>query len=448
MDTAFTQPPDSESGPDRTDLGTGGQDETTAQAARTRQLETELGKARAELYEALARLKFLEQTNPQAAFLNNVSEGVIFVNAGDEVTYANPHFLDMIGAGSAERVLYKALPSALWDTPRELERLLSDLHAGRYIRERECTLRNFRGEPLVVLCNATPVQDRAGAYLGGAIVLRDITAKRALEMELRRQNEAYLKLVDKLQLSLSALRNTQSRLLAEANLSFASHLSANLLPELSDAVSLIEVRSYLLEHTLKSDETLLANVRQIHDAVERIAAVADSLRNLPRFRESPDQFDLRDVLSEVLSDGKEGLHLDDCEVAVECPESPALTEGHRAQVQQAVTNILVNAGEAMARLPSDAPKRLDVRLSVNGKYAAINVCDSGPGFDRQVITRLFRPGNTTKAVSGRATGLGLGLFVAHQVAEAHGGSLDVQSEPGAGATVTLRLPLLPPPRQR
>ncbi len=407
-------------------------------------VEAELADTRKHLYETLARLKFLEQSNAQVAFLDNVTEGVVFTNADDEVTYANPHALRIVGVESHDQVLSQKLFDALWESCREKERLFEDLRAGRYVRERECVWRNLRDERLVLICNATPVRDKTGAYVGGALALRDITAKRALELELRQQNEAYLKLVDTLQSSLNRLRETQNRLMAETNLSFASNLSASLVHELSDAVSVIEVRAYVLDRTAQTNAAMRTHVQQIHEAVERIAAVADSLRNLPRHRESPAGFDLRDVLDEVLLELRVCQYLDGCEVAVDRPTVPVQVEGRRMQVQQAVRNIIVNASEALTRLPAGSPRRLALQLGADGACASIGVSDNGPGFDSRVLEHLFRPGNSTKVINGHAGGLGLGLFVAHQVVRAHDGSLVVKSAPGAGATVTLSLPLVSP----
>ena len=408
---------------------------------RLHHLETELAETRKRLYETMARLKFMEQADSQAASLENITDGVIFTNADDEVTYANPRFLEMVCAASPEMVLFRPLPDTLWELPQEKVRLFRDLHAGRYVRDRELVLRTFNNKRLVVLCNITPVHDDSGSFVGGATAFRDITDKRALEMELRQQNEAYLRLVDKLQGSLNALRETQSQLMAEANLAFASDLSAGLLHELSNAVSLIEVRAYFLERTWCYDPDALSNVQAIREATERISAVLASLRNLPRHHEHPAPVNLQDLLTEVVTDLTASNVLGSAEVILTLAETPLVIEGHRGHVQQAVRNLILNAGEALSHLPADRQRQIECRLSLVGTWAHIDIIDNGPGFESRVLAQLFRPGNSTKSVSG-VRGLGLGLFVAHQVAEAHGGSLSVKSEPGAGATVSLEFPLV------
>jgi PAS domain S-box-containing protein len=83
-----------------------------------------------------------------------------------------------------------------------------------------------------------------------------------------------------------------------------------------------------------------------------------------------------------------------------------------------------------------------VRLSVEqeDRHWALHVADSGPGLDEQQQARLFVPFERAGAERGPVAGTGLGLALARQMAEAMDGSVTVCSEPGAGATFTLRLP--------
>jgi signal transduction histidine kinase len=71
-----------------------------------------------------------------------------------------------------------------------------------------------------------------------------------------------------------------------------------------------------------------------------------------------------------------------------------------------------------------------------GEWAVLSVRDEGPGIPPQLLSRLFSP-----FVSGPgSTGLGIGLFLAHSIAQAHGGDLTVESTPGMGTTFRLLLP--------
>jgi two-component system, NtrC family, sensor kinase len=92
--------------------------------------------------------------------------------------------------------------------------------------------------------------------------------------------------------------------------------------------------------------------------------------------------------------------------------------------------LLVNAVEAVGR---NGAISLDARDRDGA--VEIEVADSGPGVPAELRTRIFEPFFTT-----RARGTGLGLPIARQIVEAHGGKLDVGERRGGGACFTVRLP--------
>jgi signal transduction histidine kinase len=105
-------------------------------------------------------------------------------------------------------------------------------------------------------------------------------------------------------------------------------------------------------------------------------------------------------------------------------------------VEQALTHLLRNA----IKFGIGAP--VDVELvQVDGR-ARLTVTDHGIGIPPEALERIF--GRFERAVSSRQYGgLGLGLFLTRQIVEAHGGSIHVESEAGAGATFVLELPVQP-----
>jgi signal transduction histidine kinase len=71
----------------------------------------------------------------------------------------------------------------------------------------------------------------------------------------------------------------------------------------------------------------------------------------------------------------------------------------------------------------------------------VSVADHGPGIASDEQRLIFEKFGRVNSGGRSKPGAGLGLFIARSIAEAHGGSLDVDSEPGGGATFTFRLPL-------
>ncbi|MBX3454536.1 PAS domain S-box protein [Ferrovibrio sp.] len=116
---------------------------------------------------------------------------------------------------------------------------------------------------------------------------------------------------------------------------------------------------------------------------------------------------------------------------------PAL-RGDADQLGQVLSNLLVNAQQALLERPE--PRRLSVQtmLSLDRRWAEIVVADNGPGVKPELRRRIFEPFFTTKP---EGSGTGIGLSVSLGIVEAHGGSLTVEDNQGGGACFTLRLPL-------
>jgi signal transduction histidine kinase len=100
------------------------------------------------------------------------------------------------------------------------------------------------------------------------------------------------------------------------------------------------------------------------------------------------------------------------------------------QIKQVIWNVVRNALEA-----TSAGGRLDVSTQAVDGHVTIEVADGGPGIPAERQARLFEPFQTTKP-----GGSGLGLAIAHRIVTAHGGTIDVVSEPGLGTRVRVDLP--------
>jgi signal transduction histidine kinase len=103
-------------------------------------------------------------------------------------------------------------------------------------------------------------------------------------------------------------------------------------------------------------------------------------------------------------------------------------------VEQILSNLLSNA------LKYGAGKPVEVGVDASGGQARLSVRDFGIGIAPEDAARIFQ--RFERAVSARHYGgLGLGLYIARQLAAAHGGAIAVESQPGAGALFTVTLPL-------
>ncbi|HEY6004856.1 MAG TPA: PAS domain-containing sensor histidine kinase [Anaeromyxobacter sp.] len=221
-------------------------------------------------------------------------------------------------------------------------------------------------------------------------------------------------------------------------LSIASH-------ELRTPVTALQLQLQLLRRSAQRSRDdlprlLVDKVETLDRQTRRISALVNELLDVSRMRLGklelrPEDLDLAQVARETVE------HLHD-ELArsgslLRLDLSTVQGRWDRVRIEQVITNLLVNA----AKFGEGNPIILEV--SAHGDRARIRVTDRGIGIDREHLARVFE--RFERAVpSHHFGGLGLGLYIVRQIAEAHGGEVKVESTPGSGAVFTVDLPLEPP----
>jgi two-component system phosphate regulon sensor histidine kinase PhoR len=146
--------------------------------------------------------------------------------------------------------------------------------------------------------------------------------------------------------------------------------------------------------------------------------------------------DLGPVVADVVEMVRSGAGETGLELTVDLPGESVLIRADPDAVRQALHNLLDNAVKY-----GGEPKRVSVRLARVEGGAEITVSDNGIGLaaaDRDRIFESFY--RTPEAVRHDPKGVGLGLMIVKHIMDAHGGSVGIASEPGEGATFTLRFP--------
>jgi signal transduction histidine kinase len=161
--------------------------------------------------------------------------------------------------------------------------------------------------------------------------------------------------------------------------------------------------------------------RRIDEMIGRLTA----LRQRPHFK--PVEADLNQLVSEVL-DRLDGIpHV---EMTRELQPLPGML-ADREQIRSVVTNLVLNARDALG--PGG---RIGIRTENAGGSVVLTVADNGCGMSAAFLRdSLFRPFQSTKK-----KGLGIGMFQSRMIVEAHGGSIQVESETGKGSTFRVSLP--------
>jgi len=228
----------------------------------------------------------------------------------------------------------------------------------------------------------------------------------------------------------------RARLDRAERLVHVGQIAAGVAHELRNPLSVIETSLFLLHEGTRNDPRATRHIERVRTQVgiasEIVGDLLDTARNRPV---SLQPVDLAAIAREAMTwvpRPAETL------VEAHLPEGVAVVEGDARRLRQVLINLVSNALQAMH---DQRPARLRLTLRTGDGFAAVEVHDAGPGIAPESLPRLFEP-----LWSTRAEGVGLGLALSREIAEAHGGTLRAANHPDGGAVFTLRLPLPTSPR--
>jgi signal transduction histidine kinase len=256
--------------------------------------------------------------------------------------------------------------------------------------------------------------------------LRDAVARIRVESESRSRAEEQLRHADRL--------------------TSAGTLASGMAHELGTPINVIEGYAQLIIEDAESGARTRESAGLVVQQCRRMTQIIQQLLKFTRRGgSSKATADARDVLAETLRLVNPMVRRLGVETDLAAASEPILVGIGSNQLQQVLTNLLINGLQAM-----QTGGRLSVALArrraahprggqppPSSDYVSIRVEDTGVGMDDETLQRVFEPFFTTKDVG---EGSGLGLSVAYGIIEDHGGWIDVQSKPGSGSSFTVYLP--------
>ena len=219
-------------------------------------------------------------------------------------------------------------------------------------------------------------------------------------------------------------------------LEFLGALAGGLVHEIKNPLSTLKINLELLKEdllvALPEDRQLRRRTAMLEDEVRRLEAILeDFIRYAGVRRLESSRAPLTDLVGEVAEFLRPGFLRDGLELEVEL--EPVEVEVDARLLKQALLNLLLNAQQAVER-----GGRVRVRGGRAGERAWVTIEDDGCGIPDERQGRVF-----DVYFSASRSGTGLGLPTARRIAEAHGGTLALESQSGRGTTVRLELPAVP-----
>ena len=358
-------------------------------------------KSKAELQadETRRRLAAIVESSEDAIFSTTAEGQVTSWNKGAEVLYGYP----------ADEMLGK--PVSLIAPPERLDEVLQNqkrLNAGERIEPYETQRRRKDGTLVPLSLSIFPLRNKAGDIVGSSAIARDITARLKSEAALRRSER----------------------------LATAGRLAASIAHEINNPLEAVTNLIYLA----RNDPQKSAQYLQMADVeLDRIAKIARQTLGFVRPSAAAGPFDLNATLDEVLALHARRLESKHIEVRKRY-RNPATVHGDAGEIRQLLANLIGNAIDALpdgGRLELRTLPVLDRASGLHG--VRVTVADSGSGIRSEHRSRIFEPFFTTK----RDVGTGLGLWLAHEIVQKHGGRLRVRSRTAGNPTGTVFQAFLP-----
>ena len=336
------------------------------------------------------------------------------------IEYVNPHFEQVTGYTRAEVLGRKPslLKSGLTD-PRTYEQLWKAISSGG----------EWRGE----LCNRT----QSGELFWESAAISGLTGEDSAV-------EHYIAVKQDIT---SRKRAEESRLQSQ-KLESLGTLAGGIAHDFNNILAAVNGNAKLALEDLAEDHAARQSVAEIAKAGTRAADLVRRIVTFGRPQESKREvIALAAVVQEALRLLRPVLPANS-RLSTQFDAATPPVSADASQVHEALVNLVTNANYALGGRGGgievglravDAGPELVARVPglEAGRYACLSVSDEGCGIDKAILARIFDAFFTTKPVG---EGTGLGLAMVHGIMKAHGGAVEVQSEPGRGARFNLYFP--------
>ena len=227
----------------------------------------------------------------------------------------------------------------------------------------------------------------------------------------------------------------RNKIMQSERLAVIGQLAAGVAHEMNNPLTGIVTYSHLLLERADVRDSTKEFLRKIATQADRCRGIVRGLLDFSRPKK-PDKrsCNLNLVLQECVSLVENQSLFHNIKVEKNFQRNLPLVVADPSLIQQVFMNLIINAAEAM-----DGNGRMDLttRLEPDGEFVEILFADSGHGISEENQERIFDPFFTTKEVGH---GTGLGLAISFGIVKEHEGTIAVESEPGKGATFTVRLP--------
>jgi PAS domain S-box-containing protein len=349
--------------------------------------------------------------------LSSIGDGVIATDDQGRVSFLNPIAERLTGTSLEEargKKIGEVFPIFSEATNNPVENPVDKVLAlGSVVGLANHTvLRHRDGHLLPIEDSAAPITDDSGKLIGVVLIFHDASRERSLQDVLRRTEK----------------------------LAAAARLAATVSHEINNPLEAIGNLIFLARTNPNAPEKVVAQLQLAEQELARVSHITRQTLGFYRESTSPTAVHIPTLVESVLTLYSNKLQVKQIQVQLALEACPPIT-GLAGELQQLVSNIISNAIDAV---PISGTLKIDaspVRLA-GGESIRLKVEDDGPGIAPENLKRIFEPFFTTK----KDVGTGLGLWVCKEIAQRHGGSVQVESKNAGGTNGAIFTVLLPDSR--
>jgi PAS domain S-box-containing protein len=363
----------------------------------------------------------LRQSEQQyASIVRGAPYGIYRSDEHGRILMANPALAAMLGCKSEAEVLNMNLEKDIYLNPAERKSILKQLDEQKLFPLPEVKWRHKDGHPIIVRLEGRRLDPDNDGIARYEVFVQDITERRVLEQQFQQAQK----------------------------MEAIGRLAGGVAHDFNNLLMIIRGCAELLDHHKADPQRIGGYIKQINDATSIAASVVQQLMAFSR-KQVPEKRsldfnavlrDLRKMLPRLLGE--------DIQIIFAPGQSLERIAADRAQIEQIILNLAVNARDAMPAGGKLTLSTSNVYLNTlqiepggvelpPGEYVLLSVADTGTGMEQEVKSHIFEPFFTTKE---RGKGTGLGLATVYGIVKENNGFIAIDSELGKGSEFKIYFP--------
>ena len=359
------------------------------------------------------------------AVVSTMSGSLIFITNLGEVSISNP---------SAEK-WFPGIKESIDHLPEEVKKHVKSILAdgsGEILSPRVIKCNLDDPEKSYIEARVYPVIGVDGKRLGIVVIGQDLTQHKRLEQDLLTRTEETSEINEMLKLSRVEMAQREKMVAIGQMATGIAHEIGNPLASLSSVIQ------YLQRKAVDSEQNeMLTTMKQ---QIERISIILKRMLSLSRPATSEYRWaDVNTLIENTVSLVQFDRRAKSVEIKNEVNNDLPMVWLNPLHFEQVLLNIFLNGLDAMAA-QEDQSHQLQITRNLEDRFIVICVHDDGIGMEPEICRRAFESFFTTKELG---KGTGLGLFISYNLVSELDGSIELDSEPGKGTTVTIKIPVRP-----